>query len=570
MIESIYAPDSLTIDVWPDNLLNDQQLELFFSTVTPSPKNAILENEDKQSLLGQVFTPATLAKFMVSLIRNDLQTNHKVLDPCIGPNTFFKNIDAIPETITLTGIELDETLIDETTKSFYSKSNRNLVIGSFFNLHLSEKYDFIIQNPPYVRQELMMNGENSKSTALRSLSPLAEIIPSKSNLYVYFLLKSIFHLNDKGRLVAVIYDSWLYSDFGKFLKEAFTRFGSIEAIYHFRRNAFPDAEVGATVIDFKRILNSKEKNRLIKIYSLKTPNDIASYGIKLKLPYKQLTIQEFFEYRFNEETVIDFKTGFFKPINKIANQPIQRGISSIANKYFIHEEQLFDESIPFVKDVTSIETFEIKSELSYLLALNGSITEKTRKYLDNAKAEIITEPEKFRALKKQIEQSESWFKVQLKKPGNVLFNYYMRKNIDFILNESLYYSSDNFYIVNIESNLLANLAILNSSFTRIALLLHSRNQGSGLRKIQLYEFKEVPVIDVNKLSNESIVQLEAVAMKLKSTSRFSESKEKVINEIDEILIKEYNLHNNVQLTTNQLYQDIQNIFSVNQDATALV
>jgi hypothetical protein len=94
-------------------------------------------------------------------------------------------------------------------------------------------------------------------------------------------------------------------------------------------------------------------------------------------------------------------------------------------------------------------------------------------------------------------------------------------------------------------------------------LLHSRNQGNGLRKIQLYEFKDIPVIDSNKLSNETIAQLEIAAEKLKSVSRFSEGKEKMINEIDEILIKEYNLQSKIQITTEQLYSDIQNIFSIN-------
>jgi adenine-specific DNA-methyltransferase len=566
MSEVISKSYSNYISSWSNYVLNEHQLEMFFSNqpiFVPTNQKSTLEKENKKNLLGQVFTPPVLAKFMVSLFKGDLKANNKILDPCIGPNAFFKNLDDVNESINLTGVELDQTLIDETIKLFYTKTNRNLIIDSFFNLHLTEKFDFIIQNPPYVRQELMMNGENSKSIALQSLSPLAEIIPSKSNLYVYFLLKSIFHLNDKGRMIAVIYDSWLYSDFGKFLKEAFIRFGSIEAIYHFKKSAFPDAEVGATVIDFKRIINTKEKSKLIKLFSLKTIDDVSSYGLRMKLPYKQLTIKEFFEHRFNEETVIDFKSSFFKPIDKIVSQPIQRGVSSIANKYFIQDQKEFDESIPFVKDVTSIETFEIKTELSYLLALNGHMSEKTRRHLDIAKAEIISEPEKFKALKEQIEQNGNWYKVQLKKPGNILFNYYMRKNIDFLLNESLHYSSDNFYIINIEKNLLANLAILNSSFTRISLLLHSRNQGNGLRKIQLYEFKEIPVIDVSKLSQETISELEAVALKLKSTSRFSDGKEKIINEIDEILIKEYNLHNRIQLTTGQLYQDIQNIFSIN-------
>jgi adenine-specific DNA-methyltransferase len=565
MIATTTKDNDITLIDWSDNVLNDQQLELFFlnTELELEKTNSILKKENKKNLMGQVFTPHLLAKFMVSLFQSDLKENNKILDPCIGPNTFLSYLDDINSSIQITGVELDESLISENIKEFYKKPNRQLILDSFFNLPLVNKFDFIVQNPPYVRQELMMNGENSKLLALKSLSSLSQIIPAKSNLYVYFLLKSIFHLADHGRMIAVIYDSWLYSDFGKVLKDAFVRFGSIEGIYHFKKNAFPDAEVGATVIDFKRIINPKEKNKLIKLYSLKTVDEVGFYGSKIKLPFKQIPVQEFFTYRFSEETVIDFKIDLFKPIEKINSQPIQRGISSIANKFFIQQQKTFEESIPFVKDVTSITSFNIKNELFYLLALNGHISEKTQKHLENAKKEILAEGEKFKALKEQIEHNPNWYKVQLKKPGNLLFNYYLRKNIDFLLNEELHYSSDNFYILNVEKHLLANFAILNSSFTRISVLLHSRNQGNGLRKIQLYEFKDIPVIDSNKLSNETIAQLEIAAEKLKSVSRFSEGKEEMINEIDEILIKEYNLQSKIQITTTQLYNDIQNIFSIN-------
>ena len=320
MIEVISKPYIPANHSWSNNILNDQQLEMFFANqiefATPNQKS-VLEKENKKNLLGQVFTPHILAKFMVSLFKSDLQQHHRILDPCIGPNTFLSYLDDIDSSIKITGVELDQSLISEIIKAFYTKPSRELILDSFFNVPLSEKFDFIIQNPPYVRQELMMDGENSKSLALRSLSPLSEIIPAKSNLYVYFLLKSIFHLTDNGRMIAVIYDSWLYSDFGKVLKEAFVRFVSIEGIYHFKKNAFPDAEVGATVIDFKRIINPKEKNKLIKLYSLKTIEEVASYNSKPKLQYKQIPVQEFFTYRFNEETVIDFKNGLFKPIEKI-------------------------------------------------------------------------------------------------------------------------------------------------------------------------------------------------------------------------------------------------------------
>lgn len=201
--------------------LLDQQQELvsFSNHFFNSSNGELILGQINKKLLGQVFTPPTLAKFMVSLFKSELKDCHRVLDPCIGPNTFFSYLDDLTTPAKIVGVELDESLITEKIKEFYAKANRILIIDSFFNIHLSEKFDFIIQNPPYVRQELMMDGENSKIFALKSLSAFLEIIPSKSNLYVYFLLKSIFHLKAGGKLIALIYDSWLYSDFGRFLKD---------------------------------------------------------------------------------------------------------------------------------------------------------------------------------------------------------------------------------------------------------------------------------------------------------------------------------------------------------------
>ncbi|NDA64817.1 MAG: hypothetical protein EBX50_22750, partial [Chitinophagia bacterium] len=102
---------------WSNYVLNEQQLELFFSNqpiFAPTNQKSTLEKENKKNLLGQVFTPPVLAKFMVSLFKGDLKANSKILDPCIGPNSFLKNLDDVNESINLTGVELDQTLIDET------------------------------------------------------------------------------------------------------------------------------------------------------------------------------------------------------------------------------------------------------------------------------------------------------------------------------------------------------------------------------------------------------------------------------------------------------------------------
>ncbi|MDP2160971.1 MAG: N-6 DNA methylase, partial [Flavobacterium sp.] len=64
----------------------EEQLELFFSKEFETKSNNPKENEN----LGQVFTSAILAKFMIRLLRDTLKPNSAILDPCIGPNTFFK------------------------------------------------------------------------------------------------------------------------------------------------------------------------------------------------------------------------------------------------------------------------------------------------------------------------------------------------------------------------------------------------------------------------------------------------------------------------------------------------
>jgi len=509
--------------------------------------------------VGQVFTPDPLAMFMISLLKNELRKYHRVLDPCIGKNVFLSNLLKLDINSYLLGIESDESLITKEINSFYSNPRRKLIIDSFFNLPLTEKFDFIIQNPPYIRQELMMvTGENSKPLVLKSLSGLDLTIPPQSNLYVYFLLKSIFHLNDNGRMIAVIYDSWLYSNFGKFLKESFNRFGAIEAIYHFKKNAFPDIDVGATVIDFRKKNTHIIINKSIKLYSFKTVDEINEHPT-INLSPKQIPAADFLTYRFSEETRLNFNSPLFTTIGELPAQSIQRGTSSIVNEYFIHKEKCFKESIPFIKDITTIRCFAVDQELSYLLALNGRVSVKTKKHLAITKNKILSHSKSFSSLKKEIRFNRNWYEVQLKNPGNILFNYYLRKNIDFILNEKLYYSSDNFYLLKIEKKLFANFSILNSSFTRIAILLHSRNQGKGLKKIQLYEFKKVPVICADKISENALAKLEKIGRNLKSVNRFSLNKEKMITQIDEILIGEYNKRNKSKLTLAQLYADMQNM-----------
>lgn len=527
----------------------EEQLELFFSkdfeTKTKIPK--------RDENLGQVFTSAILAKFMIGLLRDILKQNSSILDPCIGPNTFFKAMTEDFSNCHLKGIEIDINLITEEIQKFYENPKRTLIKGSFFDLPITEKFDLIVQNPPYVRQELLIDGANSKESIRYNVSSLLSTIPSQSNLYIYFLLKSILHLNEGGVMVAVIYDSWLYSSFGNFLKESFLKLGHLESIYHFKKSAFENVEVGATVIKF---VKDKNHRKSISYFPLNDLNDLRNYdGFSAKcLKLKQ---EELLFYSFNNHSIINFKSSLFSELKKVVSRPIQRGTSAVVNSYFIFSKNEFPELKPIVKDVSQIKTYTVNKENAYILAVNGSISNETKQYLESVKNEILKTPaKKFIAVKRDIETKRDWYKINLKATGNFIFNYYLRNNIDFIYNPNNFLSSDNFYILNIKDYELANFAILNSSFTKLNTLSNSRSQGNGLRKIQLYEFKEVKVIDVNKLSEQTIKKLEFLGKELMNVSRYDNEQKHLIEQIDLVLIDEYNENTSSSLTIDVLNNEI--------------
>ncbi len=527
----------------------EEQLELFFlkdfETKTKNPK------QDEN--LGQVFTSPILARFMIDLLKNSLKNNSSILDPCIGPNTFFKAMTEDFSNCHLKGVEIDINIITEEINKFYESPNRTLIKGSFFDLPVSEKFDLIVQNPPYVRQELLSVGANSKESIRYNMSTLLSTIPSQSNLYIYFLLKSVLHLKEYGVMVAVIYDSWLYSSFGKFLKESFLKLGHIESIYHFKKSAFDNVEIGATVIKF---VKDKSHKKSISYYPLNDLNDLRTYN-GLNANCLKLKQQELLTYSFNNQSIINYKSNLFKELKTIVSQPIQRGTSAVVNGYFIFSKNELPELKPIIKDVSQIKTYTANQENAYILAVNGSISNETKQYLESVKNEILKAPaQKFIAVKRDIETKKDWYKINLKAKGNFIFNYYLRKNIDFIYNPNNFLASDNFYIINIKNNELANFSILNSSFTRLSTLSNSRSQGNGLRKIQLYEFKEVMVIDINKLSELSIKKLKLQGEKLMNLYRYENEQKQIIEQIDLTLLDEYNEQTNSSLTISELNNEI--------------
>ena len=166
------------------------------------------KNHKKRTLdvchYGQVFTPEEIMHKMLSLRQN----RGTVLEPSCGNGAFLKHLKSA------VGIELDPNLIGDRSKlgsacvesidrhylaekaqDFKIRGGQKILVGDFFSYPLENKFKTIIGNPPYVRfQDILPE--------TKKLLPM-EWFDRRSNLYLFFIAKSMAHLQEGGELIFI-------------------------------------------------------------------------------------------------------------------------------------------------------------------------------------------------------------------------------------------------------------------------------------------------------------------------------------------------------------------------------
>jgi hypothetical protein len=271
------------------------------------------------------------------------------------------------------------------------------------------------------------------------------------------------HLKYGGCLTAIIYDSWLYADYGLKFKELLTKDYNLKEIVHFKEGAFNDVYVGATVL----LITANKQKPIVDYYLFKSPEDMPKNCQLMDETSQKITLSELKNFHQVEGNFLDFSSDFFTEMKKISNSPLKRGRSAMVNKFFIFKNKRFSPyTTKFVKNVAKIKKFELGKEFDYVLTIpKEKIEDKNLlKYLQEVKNTVKSEENKYKTLYNKIDNNEFWYHIPESKGGNFLFNYYMRNNINFIYNRQRFMASDNFYNLNVETDILEHFCILNSSF----------------------------------------------------------------------------------------------------------
>jgi len=143
--------------------------------------------------LGQVFTPPDVVHAMLALRQN----KGSVLEPAAGCGAFMRELE--PGAI---GIELD---------AHVAAADARVRVGDFFAYSTENQFASVIGNPPYVRFQSIRNDT-------RELLPMTWF-DRRSNLYLFFIAKSMLHLEKGGELIFITPRNFLKSTNAKRLNE---------------------------------------------------------------------------------------------------------------------------------------------------------------------------------------------------------------------------------------------------------------------------------------------------------------------------------------------------------------
>ncbi len=255
-----------------------------------------LIREDERHKLGQYFTPPVVIDLINAFCIR--KATDKVLDPSCGSGTFLVRAyerkkemgikqhdrllldiygsDISNYAVYLAMLNLSIRNMRQSSyprilhRDFFSlktdKKEKFLKSKDEFEVQLIPKFDAIVGNPPYTRQEdINAFNEKAKEQIYNVLAKEWDITPSKrTSIYAYFFYYAAAFLKENGYLGFIISNSWLDTDFGTDLQNFFLEHFEIIAIIESSvERFFPSAEVNTNVVILKRQKNAEKRTQNI-------------------------------------------------------------------------------------------------------------------------------------------------------------------------------------------------------------------------------------------------------------------------------------------------------------------
>lgn len=368
---------------------------------------------DERHQLGQYFTPSDVIDLMLALVMKN--GKEKVFDPSCGSGTFLVRAYQRKRQLSnqshrylledIYGNDLANypaylAMLNLAIRNVSSPSYPKIINQDFFSItdktkveihdfegkkqkKILPKFDIIIGNPPYTRQEDIgiMQGTVKKETIQQLVKDYWNMTPSaRTSIYAYFFYHAAIFLKENGYLAFIVSNSWLDTDFGADLQRFMLKNFQIVAIMDSAlERFFPDASVNTTMVVLKKESKEEQRNNHLvqfvyfknslanllkkyqtadKLVSHLTQNEGNNSDFSCrKVPQSQLD-QDMKWGKYLKAPQIYFDIlekgkNKFVPLNKLAE--VRFGIKTGCNEFFILEDfatQLTDKDLGFAVNNT--------------------------------------------------------------------------------------------------------------------------------------------------------------------------------------------------------------------------
>jgi adenine-specific DNA-methyltransferase len=505
---------------------------------------------------AQFFTPFPIADLMAKWILG-IKNLKTVLDPAFGLGVFSRAILNQKEDIKIKGFDVDETIFEHARQYFDDTNNVNLFLEDYMYNDWQNKYDGIICNPPYFK----FHDYDNKNILKEIETNLKCKLNGFTNLYTLFLLKSIHQLNKNGRCAYIIPSEFLNSDYGKLVKTYLIKSKALRHIIviDFEENVFDDALTTASII---LCANDNLTNR-VQFSNVQSLQDLSKIeDIIVNYPNFSETEQTYYFSELNPE--IKWKTYYQKqnsvkfknlvPFSTYAK--VVRGIATGSNDYFtfnVSKAKKFNIEKPYLlpcicsaKDAKTafftsqdFEALKKNDKPVFLFNAQNSTDANVNSYIQKGETEEVN--------KRFLTASRTpWFSLESRLPAPIWVSVFNRTGLRFIRNEANISNLTSYHCIYpkqtslfSEVNIDLLFAYLLTNTAKQIFEDNSRQYGNGLQKFEPNDLNKGMMLDLGLLDPQTQNKILDLYNKYRLVTLDNQNGDKIIEKIDQILIKQY-------------------------------
>ncbi len=395
---------------------------------------------------AQFFTPRPIADFMRTWIMGGKKTC-ELFDPAFGLGAFFADAS---EDLTARGIELDpEVLVFYLSHS--SKKKKEVIQGNYL-LEFDRHYDNIICNPPYLKFQRF----DQKEAVLEAFQKKFGIrLSGYTNIASAFLVKSIFELNEGGRLAYIMPVEFLNAGYGIQIKELLLQTRHLACILQLscEQEAFPEATTSLCIL----LYDSGKSFSDLSFYSvdeLSQLNDVLNTQPTRKISYDNLNPNEKWSIYFKSlENCVQLNEKSLVPLSIYGH--FSRGIATGANEFFVLRQsdvsrlalQEKEYAACITKSAQIVRSVFTQSDFNLLVSKDAPV------YLLNASTELSLAAQKYIRYgeiqgfnQRYITRNRTpWYKMERRAAAPIMLNVFSRNGYKAVRNYSLVQSLTPFH-----------------------------------------------------------------------------------------------------------------------------